>query len=95
MYFNQNEIGKRVRDLRRRRGLTIEKLSEELNYSHSHMSKAERGIQSYSVDLLIDLSEYFNDSLDFLILGKERANHQLKTRLRLLIQELIILEECL
>ena len=41
MYFNQNEIGKRVRDLRRCRGLTIEKLSEELNYSHSHMSKAE------------------------------------------------------
>lgn len=50
---------------------------------------------SYSVDLLIDLAEYFNVSLDFLILGKERANHQLKTRLRLLIQELIILEECL
>ena len=67
MYFNQNEIGKRVRDLRRCRGLTIEKLSEELNYSHSHMSKAERGIHSYSVDLLIDLAEYFNVSLDFLI----------------------------
>lgn len=93
MYFNQNEIGTRVRDLRRRRGLTIEKLSEELNYSHSHMSKAERGVHSYSVDLLIDLAEYFNVSLDFLILGRERTNHHLKTRLRILIQELITIEE--
>lgn len=80
MYFNQNEIGKRVRDLRRCRGLTIEKLSEELNYSHSHMSKAERGIHSYSVDLLIDLAEYFNVSLDFLILGKESVYDTVKNR---------------
>lgn len=93
MYFNQNEIGTRVRDLRRRRGLTIEKLSEELNYSHSHMSKAERGVHSYSVDLLIDLAEYFNVSLDFLILGRERTNHHLKTRLRIVIKELITIEE--
>ena len=93
MYFNQNEIGIRFRDLRKRRGLTIEKLANELNYSHSHMSKAERGVHCYSIDLLIDLSEYFNVSLDFLILGRERANHQFKKRLRFLIQELIEIEE--
>ena len=93
MYFNQSEIGIRVRDLRRSRGLTIEKLASELNYSLSHMSKAERGVHCYSIDLLIDISEYFNVSLDFLILGREQSSHQFKRRLRFLIQELIEIEE--
>ena len=73
--------------------MTIEKLASELNYSLSHMSKAERGVHCYSIDLLIDLSEYFNVSLDFLILGREQSSHQFKRRLRFLIQELIEIEE--
>lgn len=56
MNFNAIEIGNRVRFLRERRGLTLEKLAEKLHCSYSHISQAERGARSYSIDLLIDMA---------------------------------------
>ena len=92
MYFNQEEVGQRVRDLRKSRGMTAEKLSEELDYSHSHVSNAESGLRCYSIDLLICISRYFDVSLDYLILGrrkeKEREIEQTKRSMRLLLEEL-------
>ena len=45
-------------------------LAELLNVSHGYISRIESGKKGCSVDLLIQLSEIFGTSLDYLILGK-------------------------
>lgn len=91
MNFNAIEIGNRVRFLRERRGLTLEKLAEKLHCSYSHMSQAERGSRSYSIDLLIDMAEFFDVSLDYLILGKRATDNETKEELLQIIQELLMI----
>lgn len=92
MYFNQEEVGQRVRDLRNSRGMTAEELYVELDYSHSHVSKVESGLRSYSIDILVCIAGFFGVSLDYLILGKECAgekdSEQTKQSIRLLLKEL-------
>ena len=55
MYFNQVEFGKRIRELRRKTGLTQEQLSEELNISVEQLRKMECGSRGPSLDRLISL----------------------------------------
>lgn len=88
MYFNTSEIGVRVRELRNRKCISISSLAEEMNCSREHMSKAEHGKESYSIDLLIDLAQYFEVSLDYLILGIPKVNEEAKAQLLQVINDL-------
>ena len=45
-------------------------LAELLNVSHGYISRIESGKKGCSVDLMIQISEIFGTSLDYLILGK-------------------------
>ena len=65
------EIGKRISQTRRMRGITQEKLAEELDITTKHMSSVERGVSSLSLEKLIELGSYFDCTLDYLILGTE------------------------
>lgn len=69
MYFDAADIGKRVHLLRCCRGISITTLAREMNCSREHLSRAENGKKTFSIDLLIDLADYFHVSLDYLILG--------------------------
>lgn len=70
MYYDPKECGKRIKELRNLHQFTQEQLSERLNISLSMMSKLEQGTKSISVDLAIEIAEYFSVSLDYLLLGK-------------------------
>ncbi len=63
------EIGKRLKTIRKKQGLTQEKLSEMLGISQKHYSEVERGITGLSVRHLIQLSDILNISLDYLLKG--------------------------
>ena len=65
------EIGKRIALLRSQKGMTQEALAEKLNCSIKHVSHVERGVASFSLDLLIEVSSIFNCSLDYLVKGEE------------------------
>lgn len=82
MYFDITEFGARLKDLRTTRGLTQEKLAEELGISWDHLCRVERGNRSFSIDLIIEIAVYFGVSTDYLLLGK-RVN-QVENRKRLL-----------
>ena len=62
MVYNIKESGARIRQLRIQSGYTQEKLAGALNIDRSR-----------SVDLLIQLSDFFDVSLDLLVLGKEKT----------------------
>lgn len=66
------EIGKRIGDLRRERHITQEEFAEAMDISVKHCSHVERGMASYSLEKLIDVADYFNVSIDYIVRG---TNH--------------------
>lgn len=73
-YSNEN-IGKRFAQLRKNAFLTQEKLAEELNISIKHCSAVERGAACFSLDKLIEVCEYFDVTLDYLVRGIEPSEY--------------------
>lgn len=73
MYYNTIETGKRIHQLRKKKGLTQEKLAEEVNISERHLQKLESGERGGSIDTLVEIALFFHASLDFLILGKPQS----------------------
>lgn len=71
MYNLNEEIGRRITALRKKQGLTQEKLAEALNCSIKHVSHVERGVSSLSLDLLIETCKTLNCSLDYLVNGEK------------------------
>lgn len=67
-------IGFRISELRRARGITQERLSEELDISIKHMSSVERGVSSLSLEKLIATGKYLDCTMDYLILGDEKTD---------------------
>ena len=63
------EIGTRIAELRRAHKLTQEALAEKLNVTTKHISHVERGCASLSVKALIELSQVFDCSIDYIIFG--------------------------
>lgn len=88
MYFNQVEFGKRIRELRRKVGLTQEQLSEELNISVEQLRKMECGTRTTSLEGLISLAMYFDVSTDYLLMGRDYMNLHSRKRLEGVLQEL-------
>ena len=80
MIYDIKRGGERIRLPRIQNGYTQEKLSGELNIDRSLLSHVEAGKRGCSVDLLVQLSNIFNVSLDLLVLGKEEAPSGPKAR---------------
>ena len=70
MNYDMKQSGERIRQLRIKNGLTQEKIAETLNIDRSFYSRIEFGKNGCSVDLFIQLSDVFEVSLDYLILGR-------------------------
>ena len=49
--------------------MTQEQLAEKLDISIKHCSAVERGLSSLSLEKLIDVSQLFDVSLDYLVVG--------------------------
>lgn len=65
----KKEIGQRIKELRKEKKLTQEKIAEMLDISQKHYSETERGLTGLSVSHYIRLSELFSVSLDYLLRG--------------------------
>ncbi len=78
MYFNQVKFGCRLRNLRKQRRMTQEALAGSLNISIDHLSKIEHGKRGVSIDLLLDISEAVDTSLDYLLKGTAHTPLQMK-----------------
>ena len=82
------EFGKRIRDERAKLGMTQEELADDLNISHGHLNKIEKGKEGCSIDLLLELADYFGVSTDFLLVGKRIDSMEIKARLQGVISNL-------
>lgn len=62
-------IGLRI--IRKQRKLNQQKVAMDLNISRESLSYYENGKREPSLDLLVQMSEYFNVSINYLITGEE------------------------
>ncbi len=60
-----------LKKIRKLKNLNQQKVAIDLNISREALSYYENGKREPSLNLLIDMSKYFNVSIDFLITGKE------------------------
>ena len=88
MRFDAKEFGSRIRDLRKKKGITQEQLSTMLNVSTNHLAKVETGSRCCSIELLQELSDCLNVGMDYLLNGNAPHNNDLMERLIFLAQEL-------
>jgi transcriptional regulator with XRE-family HTH domain len=60
-------IGEKLHVLRQRYGLTTRQLADELQISHTQISRIENGLRQPSGDLILKISQFFNVPLDKLM----------------------------
>ena len=60
-YYDIKESGKRIKELRKAKGLTQEKLSEKM---------IECGINGAKIDTFVYLTEVLDTTIDYLVLGR-------------------------
>ena len=98
MRHDLKECGKRIQQLRKERGLTQEQLAEKLNVSQNTIAKIESGLRRPSIDFLLELSEFFGVSTNYLVLGIQPEDmgydayvHIKKKYTKLAIEKLLML----
>ena len=92
MNYDMKRSGAYIQNLRVQNGYTQGQMAKALNMDRSYLSGMESGAKGCSVDLFIQLSEFFHVPIDSLILGMERDDvleHEGKVRLKKEIAELI------
>ena len=60
-----------LKKIRKIKNLNQQKVALDLNISRESLSHYENGKREPSLNLLIDMSKYFNVSIDYLITGKD------------------------
>lgn len=100
MNYDMKRSGAYIQNLRIQKGYTQGQMAKALNMDRSYLSRIESGVKGCSVDLFIQLSEFFHVSLDALILGMEpdipqesERNVRLKADIADLIDRLAQLKE--
>ncbi|WP_322181197.1 helix-turn-helix domain-containing protein [Neglectibacter caecimuris] len=71
--MDQQKIGGFLKELRKERGVTQEQLAQILGVSNRSVSRWENGNNLPDLDLLIQISEYFETDLEELLTGERRT----------------------
>ena len=71
-YYDVKKSGKRIKNLREKKGYTQESFAKEIEISHRTYSGIESGAHSTSIETLVEIAQVLETSLDYIILGKEK-----------------------
>lgn len=89
------EIGRNIRKYRKLKGLTLEKLAEELDTETNYLGQCERGERRFSLDKLVDLIEYFGITANDIISIPSRKMKKQNRENNIYLQEINeLLENC-
>lgn len=66
----KQDIGKRIKKLRKEKGISQIELATKLNYAQNTISKIEVGDNALTLEILIRLTKFFNVSYDYICDGK-------------------------
>ena len=77
--FNMKDFGLRLRKLRQ---------ADVIGISDTHYRKIEAGTRTGSLELIVEMAEYFHVSLDYLLLGETESNSKAKRDILAVIESL-------
>lgn len=80
-YYDQKEVGKRIRNMRIEAGIKQVDLAEEMNISNDMLSRIENGKSTCAPDHLMYLCQRFGKTADYFYFGMEEANEGTKEEL--------------
>ncbi len=72
---DQKKIGSFLKELRKEKGITQEKLAEELNVTGRTVSRWETGSNMPDISLLVEISEFFDVSIPEIINGERKSEN--------------------
>lgn len=75
VYYDIVESGKRIRSLREKLDMTRQELAEKIGLSVQALKKIELGMNGTKIDTLVEFSDFFHTSLDYLVCGVQRDSH--------------------
>ena len=88
MKYDGMLIGQSIRDMRTKKGMTIEQLSDTLDKSVSHIHQIELGSRKKSIDLLLDLVAVLDaDANSFLKIESKEAEENKESKTGISIDE--------
>ncbi len=73
--MDQKKIGSFLKELRKEKGITQEKLAEELNVTGRTVSRWETGSNMPDISLLVEISEFFDVSIPEIINGERKSEN--------------------
>lgn len=74
----KKEIGLRIRELRRKSGLSMEAFSRQVHSTSATISNIENGKSIPGGTILLNISKAFHVSIDWILKGKEPATYQVR-----------------
>lgn len=69
MHIDYQQIGSRIKQVRKRRGLTQEQLAEKMYVSVGYISQLERGVTKINLDTLGEIATLLNCEITHFISG--------------------------
>lgn len=88
MKYDTKAFGKRIKQLRQEMNLSQEQLTEKLNVSQNMIAKIECGLRRPSVDFLIELAEFFEISLHYIVIGTSEEATDKKRQIEEAIEQI-------
>src|SRR5690349_4276233 len=76
------QLGRKIRDLRLRRGMTVQQLAESTGLSKGFISQVENGRTSPSLATLQDLAKSLETSVAYLVVEEEQVPHVVRSQQR-------------
>ena len=88
MRYDTKASGKRIKQLRQEMNLSQEQLAEKLNVSQNMIAKIECGLRRPSVNFLIELAEFFETSIHYIVLGTSEEAVYKKRQIEEVIEQI-------
>lgn len=73
MHLNYQHIGKRIKFERKHMGISQAQLAELADLSVQYISQIERGVRHLSLDVMANIADALNASVDMLLFGASRS----------------------
>ena len=84
--MNQEKTGKFLKELRKQKGLTQEQIAEKFHVSNKTISRWENGNNMPDLDILIELSDYYEVDLREILNGERKSGDMDKEMKETLLQ---------